>query len=63
MPLGKLSTGKKATTDNMSMVDFQKYLEWHENKKKMGGAASMTGKRAAVVEKKATPSSAKRVKK
>jgi hypothetical protein len=33
---GKLSTTKK-TTNNMSMVDFKKYLVWHEAKKKAGG--------------------------
>ena len=32
MSHGKASTTKK-TTDNMSMVDFKKYLAWHEAKK------------------------------
>ena len=32
MSQGKASTTKK-TTDNVSMVDFKKYLAWHEAKK------------------------------
>jgi hypothetical protein len=49
MPIGgKNSQGKgKATTDNMSMNEFKKYLEWHEQKKKNTGpekkAASTAG--------------------
>lgn len=39
--VGKASSGRasttKKTTDNMSMVDFKKYLAWHEAKKKAGG--------------------------
>ena len=34
MPLGgKGSIGKKATTDNMTMKDFKKFMDWHEKKK------------------------------
>jgi hypothetical protein len=44
MSTGKASSGKasstKKTTDNMSMVDFKKYLAWHEAKKKAGTAGN-----------------------
>ncbi|TNV78229.1 hypothetical protein FGO68_gene14574 [Halteria grandinella] len=43
MPLpSEAGKGKnsKATTDNMSMTEFKKYLEWHEQKKKGGAAAT-----------------------
>jgi len=39
-PGGKKST---KTTDQMTMNQFKKYLEWHEQKKK-GGKSSSTGK-------------------
>jgi hypothetical protein len=38
-PGGKKST---KTTDQMTMAQFKKYLEWHEKKK--GGKSSSTGK-------------------
>jgi len=38
-PGGKKST---KTTDQMTMQQFKKYLDWHEQKKK-GGKSSSTG--------------------
>lgn len=38
-PGGKKST---KTTDQMTMAQFKKYLDWHEKKK--GGKASSSGK-------------------
>jgi hypothetical protein len=40
-PGGKKST---KTTDQMTMAQFKKYLDWHEKKKKTGAAPAQGGK-------------------
>jgi hypothetical protein len=40
-PGGKKST---KTTDQMTMAQFKKYLDWHEKKKGKGGASVSAGK-------------------